>query len=266
MKADFHLHTHFSGDCETPMEKQVLAAIDAGIDILCFTDHLDQDYPHDCIDFSLDIPAYRAGFEAMRDKYSDRIKLLFGVEFGLQPHLGEFYDALSKQYPFDFILGSTHVSSGIDPYFPEYWEGLTTRAAMERFFCDTLAHLKTTGCYDSMGHLDYVIRYVPKEKEAYSMADYTDQVDECLKYLISHGKALEVNSGGYKAGLNAPHPSLDILKRYRELGGELLTMGSDSHFPQYVGFQFDLVMELLRSVGFRYFTVFEERVGRQIPL
>lgn len=266
MKAEYHIHTHFSGDCETPMEAQVQAALDAHIDILCFTEHLDEDYPHDCLDFSLDVPAYRKGFEEIRDKYQDRIKLLFGVELGLQPHLGAFYQDFCQRYPFDFVIGSTHVSSRIDPYFPEYWEGRTAKESMEHFYSDTLEHIRSTNCFDSLGHLDYAIRHIPASSYSYSCFDFMDLIDECLKLLIHRGQALEVNTGGYKNGLNSPHPCFDILKRYKELGGELLTIGSDAHLPEFVGYCYDKAISIIRECGFRHLTVYEKRVGRQIPL
>ena len=266
MNVDFHLHSNFSGDCDTPLDTQIRAAIDAHIELLCITEHLDQDYPHDCIDFSLDIPAYLDAYRKMKEKYQDQIQLLFGIELGLQPHLGEFCQQLCKTYPFDFVLGSTHVSSGIDPYFESYWKDRSTQSAMERFFADTLTHIRSIDCFDSLGHLDYPIRYILNKNEPYSCFDYMDLIDECLKLLIHRGQALEVNTGGYKAGLGAPHPVPDILKRYKELGGELLTIGSDAHFPQYVGYCFDQAIAIIKDCGFRYLTIYEKRIGRQIPL
>ena len=87
-----------------------------------------------------------------------------------------------------------------------------------------------------------------------------------MKHLIENGKCLEVNTGGFKYGLGEPNPCAGILKRYRQLGGELVTIGSDAHEPRYLGYDFSRAAALLTDLGFRYYTVFQQRMPRQIPL
>jgi len=266
MKADFHVHSCFSGDCDIPFENQIQAALQAGIKALCFTEHLDKNWPYPDIDFNLDTPAYLAALSAVREHYADRISIHAGVELGLQPHLSSFHAEYCRQYPFDFVIGSTHLVNNEDPYYSSFWDGKSVPSCIEAFFENTLQNIKTHDCFDAYGHLDYINRYIPSGESVFSYRNYADYIDECLRLLIQKGKALEVNTGGYKAGLQEPNPCIDILKRYRELGGELLTTGSDAHFSQYVGFCFDQAYELIRACGFRYVTIFRERKPEWIKL
>ncbi|MBQ8184991.1 MAG: histidinol-phosphatase HisJ family protein [Lachnospiraceae bacterium] len=259
MKIDFHVHSSFSGDCDSSPETQVLAALEQNLDILCFTEHLDADYFCPDANFILDTAPYLEAVASLREKYADRIAIYTGVELGLQPHLTDYYKDYAARYPFDFIIGSTHLVNGEDPYYPSFWEGKSPKACLDTYFETTLKNIQTHDCFDSYGHLDYMIRYIPKGSLTYSCFDYMDLIDECLRLLITRGQALEVNTGGYKAGLPEPNPGMDILKRYKELGGELLTFGSDAHFPQYVGYEYEKACALIKACGFRYLTVYKER-------
>lgn len=267
MQADFHVHSHFSGDSDASLKDILQNALGNNLDALCFTDHLDADYPYTDVDFSLDTPRYLEALQTIQDTYGARIRIYRGVELGLQPHLGDYYMEYCGKYPFDFVIGSTHLAERQDPYYPSFWENRSSRSSLEAFFRDTIQNIRACkDAFDVYGHLDYVNRYIPAGKPEFSYFDYTDLIDECLRLLISNGKGLEVNTGGYKAGLSAPNPSPDILRRYRELGGELITTGSDAHFPEYVGYCFDLAYALLGECGFRYVAVFEKRKAKFLPL
>ena len=114
--------------------------------------------------------------------------------------------------------------------------------------------------------MDYVVRYGPNQNKYYSYETYADYIDPILRYLIENGKCLEINTGGLKYGLGETNPSTDVLRRYRELGGELITVGSDAHVPEYLSYEFDRVSKILTELGFRYYTIFEQRKPVQIPL
>ncbi len=266
MQADFHVHSVFSGDCDAPMEAQIQRALRNRLDALCFTDHLDADYPYTDVDFTLDTSKYLNALSGLQKTYEGHIRIYRGVELGLLPHLGNYYREYCEKYPFDFVIGSTHLTQGQDPYYPAFWENRASRACLEAFFKDTLENIRACGCFDVYGHLDYINRYIPSGEPEFSYSDYTDLIDECLRLLISTGKGLEVNTGGYKAGLLSPNPCPDILRRYRELGGEIITTGSDAHFAEYVGYCFDRVYGLLEECGFRYVAVFEGRKAEFVRL
>ncbi len=265
---DFHLHSDFSGDSQTPAQEMISQAVSLGLEGMCFTEHLDLDGPPDGIDMSLNFPAYFQTLSALQKTCRDRIRIGIGLEFGIQPHLSKTLDALCKAWPFDFVIASQHFVDRKDPYFPDFFEGQTERSCYEKFFLEEYDSLKqlSPSSYDTLGHLDYIIRYGPSRGSCFSYAAYADFIDPILELLISRGKCLEVNTGGYKAGLGMPNPNSDILKRYRELGGERITIGSDAHRPEQIALEFDRAEALLSSLGFRYYTIFEQRVGRQIPL
>ncbi len=258
MYTDSHLHCAFSGDSDTPPRMQIERAVTLGMKRICFTDHHDYDVKSD-IDFNLDIPAYFEEIKRLRDEYADKIDVGIGVELGLQVHISEYLEKLAGEYPFDFIIGSVHFIDGLDPYYPEYFE-LHGKASYERYFETVLDCIKKIGCFDSLGHLDYIVRYGTKHGMNYSYAMYADYIDEILKRIIGMGKALECNTGGFAAGLGEPNPCADILRRYRSMGGELITLGSDAHTPDRLGYEFERCGELLKNCGFRYYAVYRNRV------
>ena len=267
MYADSHLHTAFSGDSETPPAAQIEQAIRLGMKTLCITDHQDFDYPPCESEFLFDTASYFEKLSILKDYYSSQIDLRIGVELGLQPKpLSVDLPSYAAAWPFDFIIGSTHVCSGKDPYYPDFYEGRTESEAYQAYFEDELKNVQMYDCFDSAGHLDYVVRYGPSRNRDYSYHAYADILDEILKTLISKEKAIECNTAGFKAGLGHPHPTEDVLRRYRELGGELLTLGSDAHQTEHLGYEFRKTGELLKSLGFRYYTIYRNRRPEFLPL
>ena len=112
-------------------------------------------------------------------------------------------------------------------------------------------------CFDVYGHLDYVVRYSPEK--SYDPLDYREMIDEILKLLIKKGKGIEINTAGLKSGLGYVHPHEFILNRYKELGGEMITAGSDAHDRSRVAADFDQAEEALKKAGFKYYAVFRQR-------
>lgn len=266
MLSDFHLHTSFSADSDTPVRDQIERAIALGMREMCITDHHDYDSRKPDNDFLLDFSKYLPYMNGFRHEYRHRIRVNVGVELGLQIHEKETLEQLASAHDFDFIIGSSHFVDGLDPYFPEYFLGRPEQESYERYFQVTLDRVRTMDCFDVFGHLDYVVRYGPTTNEHYSYKGYHELIDPILTALIEKGKGLECNTGGLKYGLGHPNPHEDILKRYRELGGEILTVGSDAHAPQHIGYDFHLLPELLKSCGFRYYTVFHDRKPEFIRL
>ena len=265
--ADFHMHSSFSGDSQAPMEDMIQSAIKKGLTDICFTEHIDKDFPTDHhMDFSVDVPAYLESYTALSQKYREQIHIYFGIEMGLQPHLKDFYTDFIQKYPFDYCIGSSHLVDGMDPYYPDFFEGREESAAYERYFVTILENLDAFSAMDSYGHLDYIVRYGPNQNRDYSYQKYADIIDEILKKLIHKGVALECNTAGFRYGLGHPNPCEEILIRYRELGGELLTLGSDGHSPEHIAFAYETIGDLLRSCGYTHYTIFEKRKPRFLPL
>lgn len=261
--ADFHLHSSFSEDCHIDMEAMVLAGIDKGLNAMCFTEHNDFDFPKEQDSdrelYLLNVDSYLYELLRMRRKYEDQIKILFGIEIGLQESCLRKNIVLSKAYDFDFIIASSHLCGKEDPYYPAFWEGKDARACYRAYFEEELAGAKSFLGFDVYGHLDYIVRYAPASSDPFLYADYRDIIDEILKTLIANEKAIECNTSGLRKPLNATNPSPDILKRYRELGGEIITVGSDAHFPADIAADFDRAAKVLKDCGFRYYATFEKR-------
>ncbi len=266
IRHDFHLHSSFSGDSDTPAIRMAERALELGLAGMCFTEHEDPYAPGSDIDFSVDFDQYFPHMQNLRDHYAGRLNIGIGMEFGIQPHLVGTLDALTGKYPFDFIIASLHFVGGADPYYPAFFEGREERDCYIQYFREQLEALRCFKNFDTLGHMDYVVRYGPNRNRFYSYETYAEYIDPILRYLIENGKCLEVNTGGLKYGLGTTNPGAGVLKRYRELGGELITIGSDAHAPQHLCFDFVTAEIMLKELGFRYYTIFEQRAAHQIPL
>ncbi len=255
------------------MEDLVKEALSKGLKTLCFTEHMDKDYPtapghenDERPEFMLDTESYRKKYEEMKEKYRNSIDLLFGVELGLQPHVVDWNNNYVNQHVFDYIIGSAHTIGKKDPYYATFFEGRSEREAYCEYFEEALTDIKLFDDFDSFGHLDYVVRYGPNQNKEYSYKKYSDVIDPILKALIDKGIALEANSGGYRKGLGEPNPCKDVFIRYKELGGELVTIGSDAHHAPQLCNGFDRIETLLLECGFKYHAVFVGRKPVLYPL
>lgn len=263
---DTHCHTCFSGDSDTPVTDQIERAIQLGMPALCITDHQDFDYPEGDTLFEFNTDDYFAKLLPLKEQYKDRIDLRIGVELGLQTGIPTDLAAYAKKYDFDYIIGSTHVCLGVDPYYPDLYERVPEDEVYEAYFREQAENIKTWSCFDVAGHLDYIVRYGPNRNANYSYKKYADYIDEILKTLIANGKGLECNSAGLKAGLGHAHPTEDILLRYRELGGEIITLGSDGHIPEHLGYLFEHAGSILKTCGFKYYAAYKNRKPEFYPL
>lgn len=265
---DCHMHSSFSADSPTPMEDMIKQAIQTRLTGICFTEHLDPDYPKtpDKLEFSLDIPSYHSQLMKLKDAYKEQIEIHFGIELGLQLHLGEYFHDLLEKYPFDFVIGSSHLVHGADPYYPEFFQGRSEQRAYMEYFESILENLSAFDEMDTYGHLDYIVRYGPNQNKFYSYGRYRDILDEILRKLIKKNVGLEVNTGGYHYRLGEPNPCTAIIRRYKALGGEIITIGADAHTPDKVGYAFDRAAQVLKECGFRYYTVFKGRKPEFLPL
>lgn len=259
MLSDNHMHTRYSPDSNAQPEEMIRSAIAKGMKTICITDHMDKDYYMNGKEFVFDVGQYKKELQELKEKYKDKIDLRIGIELGLQPHLGRFCEGICESTSFDFVIGSTHVVKGKDPYFPEFYEGRSDEEAYREVLVETLVNIKKLSDFDSLGHLDYMVRYGKNRTQEYSYKTFADEIDEILRFLIENGKGLEVNAGGLKYGLPFAHPHPDVLRRYRELGGEIITIGSDAHIPEHVGYDFKKIKEMLTSLNFTFCTEFFER-------
>ena len=259
MNADYHMHTNFSTDTDVDPILMIESAIDKGLQSICITDHYDKDYVNGTTDFTFDIEQYFKYYTELQRKYENKINIRIGVEIGLQMHLNEFYQQMLQQFPFDFVIGSAHFLKGQDPYYKEVFQGVPDAESYQTAFEEMSQLVSTIQSFDVLGHLDYIVRYGNQQATYYSYRKYSDVIDEILRKIIESGRGIEVNTAGWKYGLGFAHPHPDVLIRYKELGGEIITIGSDAHSPEYVSYEFKRAKNLLIANGFKYFTEFIQR-------
>ena len=249
------------------METMIQHAIKHNLVQLCFTDHYDYDYPATPkLAFDIDLPNYYKSFTQLKEKYKDKIKLLLGIEVGLQPHVYETTIKTIESYPFDFVIASSHVVDRQDPYWGPYYENKTKQEAYSRYLEDIYYNVSNYDEYNVYGHLDYIIRYGHYNDKRLYYEEHKDIIDALLKKIIETGHGIELNTSGYRKEFNEPHPNIDIIKRYHQLGGEIITIGSDAHFPEHLAYNFHIAYEVLHQCGFKYFTIFENRKPEYIKL
>ncbi len=262
------------------MEDMVRRAARVGLGSICFTDHMDYEFPSadGKTEFFLDVAAYFSELARLADAYKT-IKIRRGVELGLKKSVTSKCLALTKEYDFDFVIGSTHLVNDVDPYLDAYWREADEKEKILKYYEATLENIKSGADFDVYGHIDYIIRYTPHMKKLRERAEAPDEayilkclnpsleiIEEILKTLIYDGKGIELNTGGFRCGLGHPNPHERILKLYKNLGGEIITVGSDAHDTAHVGFCFDMVPKILKACGFKYYAEFKGRKPHMVPI
>ena len=252
---DFHLHSDVSFDSICPAADILKAAEQRGLREICFTDHYDyndiKDRPHDL--FSLE--RYRDVYDALS---SETVKIRRGVEFGLTPWNQAELRALMEARHFDFVIGSVHSVGGSDPYYPEYWKDAENTDGFEKYLLQTLECVKVHDGFDVLGHINYACKseHNPTKKPL-CYEDYPELCDEIMRILVKKGKGMEVNTSGMDR-VGEFLPSATYLKRFKELGGEIVTVGSDAHNAERVGQYAEEALSVLREI-FGYVCTFENR-------
>lgn len=261
---DMHVHSKFSSDSSEEPETIIQTSLKKGFSHVYFTDHHDVDFPVSAeepdMDFQLNFKKYFEILSNLKEQYNNQIELLIGVEMGLCPEITEKATNLVHHYPFDFVIGSSHLTSLVngDPYWPSYYEGKTPVEAYREYFISEVENVKRTDAFDVYGHLDYAVRYCPDKTFQYQFQDYADIFKELFKLLIEKGKGIEINTAGLSK-MGMAHPHVDALRLYRQMGGEIITIGSDAHSADNIGYGFDTAEDLLKDCGFSHYTTFKKR-------
>ena len=251
---DYHIHSDFSADCKTPMETTIEKAISIGLEEICFTEHIDYDYPDKDWIFEFDLKQYDKRIKHLQQKYSKQIRIKKGVEIGVQPHLLARYERLMQDEVFDFVICSMHATAGMDLHSGEFFKRKTVDEAFQMYYEELLACISKFKSFSILGHIDLVKRYTEEK----STNHFHEILEVIFKEIIPAGKGIELNSSGYRYGLESGMPSTDILKLYKEYGGEIITVGSDSHVETTLAYQFKDAFELLDTIGFKHIATFED--------
>ena len=283
MLADYHVHTAFSDDSQYPMEAVVQDAIAMGIEELCFTDHVDYGIKRDWDDprgilyrpggpgepermpvANVDYEKYVDEIRRLQAVYGDQISLKLGMEFGMQMTTVPEYRRLFVRYPFDFILLSVHEIDDQELWTGDYQRGKSQQAYNEGYYEEIWKLVSEYRDYSVLGHLDLITRYDRAGK--YPFSKLRPILTEILKTVIRDGKGIEVNTSCYRYGLDDLTPSVEILKLYRQLGGQILTLGSDSHKKAHLGTHIPEARRILKELGYQTFCTYEKMEPRFHPL
>lgn len=281
---DNHNHSQFSFDGKkTTIEKSSRSAFGKGLAGICFTDHCDFYVPpmkaryENLVPEVFDVVAQQAEIDRVNAEFAHEgirtadgtcFKILKGIEIGVQKNCrGQIRRHLAS-FRFDQVIASVHYLDDTDPFYGGYYEDKEWKYAYGHYLETLYEEMLWLGKdFDIMGHYDYVARYAPYPQASIFYRDFSDIFDAMFKYLAQEGKALEINTKTYK-DYHGRTPEMDIavLRRFRELGGEAVSLGSDSHDAQRTGDNFLHFADVVRSAGFRYLAHFESRQLRMTPL
>lgn len=251
--SDYHLHSKYSFDGNQTIEQIVLKALSMELNEICLTEHISFD-PNDSSYNFFDFKDYENEIQRLSSKYSRKINIKTGLEIGEYHLYKEDFDKYFKENNLDFIIGSIHNLGG---------KGFNTNISengvmytYETYFKEVLAFVQM-GDFDVLGHLDIVQRYAFKVDNVYNFEDYKDYIYDILKTIISRGKGIEINTSGLSN--NLLFPKLEILNMYKDLSGEILTVGSDAHSSNRVGEKVSYVYDMLKDIGFKYVFTYDNR-------
>lgn len=267
MLADYHVHTEFSDDSVYPMEQAVRDAISLGLDEICITDHVDYGvkvdwdsgeeicYRHGQPLANVDYPRYVKEIGQLQQRYHDQIAIRMGMEFGVQVHTIPQFETLFHRYSFDFIILSVHQVEDKEFWTQDFQAGRTQREYNERYYEEMLRVVQSYKNYSVLGHMDLIKRY--DQAGIYPFEKVKPWIAEILKVVILEGKGIEINTSSHRYGLSDSMPSTDLLMLYRDLGGSIVTIGSDSHSPTHLGAYLREAKDQLKALGFQNFCTFQ---------
>jgi histidinol-phosphatase (PHP family) len=257
---DSHVHSNYSDDSTLRPEEAVSKALDQGLMGLAFADHYDLDFPDSQYLFEFDPTKRATHFNALKEHYGPQIEILDGIEIGLQPHIVDQASDIINSHQFDFVICSVHAVDGIPLHDPTaFYEDKTKEQAYRRYLEEIYQIIRNFDDYDVIGHFGYIRRYGPYDIKSMPLKTYDDIIDSIFKLLVQRGKGIEVNVSGYAYKLGTPIPDVDMIKRFKELGGEIVTLGSDAHDAAHIGKSFKQGLAALERAGFEHVTYFKNR-------
>lgn len=261
---DIHTHSIHSFDGNDPVEELCQSAIEKGAKVIAITDHCDIDGAD--MDPDELCPAQLKDINYCINKYSDKIEILKGIEIGQGIYRKKETQALLNKYDYDFVLGSLHNLENMEDFFFLDYKNYDIDELLTRYF-DGLLELCKWDAFDSLAHLTYPLRYiVAREKIDVDMNKYSDVCDAIFEELIKSDKALEINTSGLFMDMKDTLPNISFVKRYKQLGGKYITLGSDSHYANRVCQGIEQGFDIARAAGFDFVTVFEKRQPRLIEI
>ena len=270
MLADYHIHCRYSDDSEEEPEKIVESAVSKNFDEICFTDHVDYGIKidHDVYNkmndsekekyknlLNVDYPEYFREIGELREKSKDKITIRQGLEFGMQTHTIADFQKIFDKYDLDFVILSCHQVNNEEFWNKVFQKGKTPDEYNYKYYEEIYKVIQKYSDYSVLGHLDHIQRY---NETIYPFEKSREIITEILKKVIKDGKGIEVNTSSFRYGLKDLTPERNILKLYYELGGKIITIGSDAHKAENVGDHIPYIQSELKKIGFTHICTFDK--------
>lgn len=275
---DYHIHTEYSFDWSTLLPGRVFdiceGAIKNGVSQIAVTDHLDVNTASTGEIMMLDVEQVRTDVMRAKKYYEGRLDVIYGIELG-QPHQApELADAVLSKYDYEFVIGSYHNNVEVEDFSLINYAATPVETLIsyyENYLCETADHIKWgIGKFSTLGHLGYPLRYLKRNGLESILNPYDEKYMKLVKHifelLIKHDIALEVNTSGFRQGLDNTMPLDGMIQYYTDMGGKLITVGSDSHGAHFIGSDVEKEYGILYALGVREITTFKNGVRAGIKL
>ncbi|MFA9376550.1 MAG: histidinol-phosphatase [Lachnotalea sp.] len=258
IKTDYHMHS-ISPDARIPMKEMCEGAYQKGMKEIVMTDHYEfyenkMNGPHFNDEY---LQEYFKQLKSCKEEYEGKLIIKAGMEFGQIYLAKEEYQKMIQKYKYDYIIGSVHKVHDIDISRMEYTSGNLEKIADAYY--NSVLELVETGDFDCLGHLDLFKRHAVKHGFSDKIEQFEPIIKEILSVLINRGKGIELNTSSIRQGVGEPLPGEVVLKWYKELGGRIVTVGSDAHKPEDIGADFDEAKKILEQVGIQGVAIFTKR-------
>ncbi|NEW08541.1 histidinol-phosphatase [Paenibacillus sp. SYP-B3998] len=268
MKFDLHTHHDRCGHAQDTIRDYIEAAIAGGLGVIGISDHSpyfgsseDQAQPLIAMAKS-EFPRYIEEVLQLKREYEGKIDVLLGVESDFFPEFVDIYRQEYAKYPFDYIIGSVHLSGGVSIFNRKRWNGLNDAQKIEQKeeYYRLIQESARSGMFQILGHIDAMKGFYPAFSDI-----ATPKVDETLKVIGEHGVAIEINTSGKTKDVGGWYPTDEILERALHHGVEV-TFGSDAHLPSRVGDDWDQVGAKLKEIGFQHWVYYKNKQKQIVKL
>lgn len=259
---DYHVHSKISADSKMEMKDACQAAIENGVKEIAFTEHIDYFYPNCELVFDFEYHEYEKSIREVEELFKGQLTILKAVEIGIHPYSNKQSKEFTDRHFFDFILGSVHIVEDLDLHNGDYFKNKNVDEAIKLYFETINRYIKDYKDFNVLSHFTLIKRYlhfVNSHWKEVKWEKYFDVIEDTFKSLIESSRGIEVNMSGYRYRLDCALPELPFLKLYRDLGGEIITVGTDAHSKHFVGKHLNTGYKLLDEAGFKYVTTFKEQ-------
>lgn len=251
---DSHMHTKFSADSEMLAADAIAKAASLNLGIV-FTEHFDYDLELDGKEFTFDAAAYMNEYKTLR---GDNVRL--GVEVGLRESARTANENFLTQADFDFVIGSLHLVDDLDIYYPDFYADKDKATAYKKYFQQMAAEIELAD-FDALGHIDYICRTAPYDDPEIDYPTFKAEIDTVLKIIVERGKVLELNTRRFNSA-RAVEELVPVYKKYRELGGQFVTIGSDAHKVAAIGNHFERALNFAKELDLTPVTFCERQLEK----